>query len=139
MADYDVTQIHELEEFSGELGDSTFFPVDDGTETTKVSYAKMNARTNATCEKSGSVWTSGNLFLTKRNNIVQLTGSPVLTAVSARTAFATIPEGFRPAITVYAFATNSSEYFLFNTNGSVQTGGASQAGTKYFSAVWVVA
>lgn len=92
---------------------------------------------NSSCTKYGSVWTSGGISLYRRGNAVLVNGDPTLSATTARTQFATIPEGFRPCGTVYVPINSTTDYLIFSTNGSVQVN-ARSAGTMWFSGSWVV-
>lgn len=90
------------------------------------------------CEKYGSVWTSGGISVYRRGRTVFCVGDPKLSAVSARTRIGTIPAGYRPVNTAYAINTNLSTYMLFYSDGQILTGGAQSATTVWFSTSWVI-
>jgi len=80
---------------------------------------------------SGSKWTGGTISLRKCNGIVmvKLDGA-VLSAISAREAIATVPEGFIPVTESYFFDSSGVRSFLIKTNGEMQAN-SQAAGTVW--------
>lgn len=103
-----------------------------------VNGTNMRGNSSVTCTKSGSYITSGGFYCYRRGNVVTMNvGSVVTTALSARTVVAVVPDGYRPADTVYGLFTSMSEYFIVNPNGNIQMNSCS-AGTRWGTATWAI-
>lgn len=114
----------------------TWIPVwCDGSNILQHRVIPSNADSN--CIKFGNIWTDGAITLKRRGNIVQVDGTPVLSAVNARSQIATIPAGFRPVDTAYVQINGINDFLLFNPNGTVQCN-ARGTGRIYFSGTWAV-
>lgn len=83
-----------------------------------------------------SIWTGGTISLRKCNGIVQIKlDGAIFSAVTNRSTFATIPEGYRPATESY-FVDESGYRLLVDTNGNLKTGERS-AGTTWGNGMWI--
>lgn len=104
-----------------------------------VNGVKQTTISGTQATKVGNYWTGGNLTLYRRGNIVHITGSPTLTALTGRTTVAKIDNvDLRPYAQEYIPINGSTEYLLINTDGTIQFNAIS-AGTKYFSGNFMAA
>lgn len=104
---------------------------------TTIQHRVLPSNADASLTKYGSVWTGGNINLHRRGNLVLVTGNPTFSKTTARVQIGTIPSGFIPADTAYIIWNGTTEYMLFNPNGTVQIN-ATGAGRKYFSGCYAV-
>ena len=85
---------------------------------------------------NSSVWTAGTISLRKKNGIVQMKiEGATFAAVSARTAFATIPEEYRPETESY-IQDNSGNRYVIRTDGVIQVDPRS-AGQTWGAGMWI--
>ena len=92
------------------------------TNTTNIDYTTAS-NTNST------IWTGGTISLRKCNGIVQIKfDSVVLAATTQRTAFASIPAGYRPPTQSY-FRDNTNILIVIDTDGTIKTEASAQRTT----------
>ena len=104
---------------------------------TTIQHRVLPSNANVSLTKYGSVWTGGSITLYRRGNVVMVTGAPTFSATSERTRIGTIPSGFIPVGTAYVQINGSTDYLLFNSDGSVQINNRA-AGTVWFSGCYAV-
>ena len=102
-----------------------------------IQHRSIPNSSDVSLEKYGSVWTSGGIGLYRREHLVFVSGAPTFSATSGRTRIGTIPSGFIPRATAYIKINGTTDYLLFNPDGSVQINQRS-AGTVWFSGCYAV-
>ena len=108
----------------------------DANDIVYIKHIPMAGLQQASAIKVGSAWTGGGINFVRYGNIVHCQCSPNMAALSTRTKVATIPVGYRPIGTVYAHENGTTQYWLFDTDGSIYSNGGT-AGYKYFSIDYV--
>ena len=90
-----------------------------------------------TATKVGNYYSSGTVVAYKRSGVVTVkVNGLALSALSARTTVAKLPEGYRPPTQSYGIINSSTAYFVVETNGDVKFN-AGSAQTVYSNVTYV--
>lgn len=87
--------------------------------------------------KYGSAWTSGGIVIYKRSGVVTVKcNGVVISALSARTQIATVPEGFRPLTECGAPIDGTNIFWFVDASGALKVN-ATSARTFWSSMTYV--
>lgn len=95
----------------------TWIPVLNGNT---IQHRVLPSDAYTTPTRSGSIWQSGSISIARRGDVVSVKFSGVtLAAVSTRTDFAIIPDGFRPWTEIGMIMDGGAPWVFCRPNGTI--------------------